>query len=166
MIVPYTPEESTVITLFETNSDAVVISNGVEAWNLGPVTPDMEDTFAADARAWEAGEWQPNEVDGQTPTTTDDLTPVATYENGVVSLSVVEDALGGGARVYLGEASKTTTYERTTDEGTDTIRITVTGDEVRRVFFTDGTQTSEDYDRTERLHDYLVDIEADGYHKV
>lgn len=103
----YRIKDAAVITLFETNSDSVVISNGVEAWSLGPVTPDMAGVFPVDARAWVTGEWEPNEADGQTPATTEGLTAVATFEDGVVSFSVPRDALGAGAATYVGGPAHT-----------------------------------------------------------
>lgn len=91
------------VTLYETNSDLLVVARGDQAWNWGPATPDMEGKFAEDARTWVAGDWQPGEVNGQTPThIDDDLTAVAERSaEGVLRLLVDAERIGGAARVYL-----------------------------------------------------------------
>ncbi|MEU4703332.1 hypothetical protein [Nonomuraea dietziae] len=93
------------ITLFETNSDILVIAKENEAWTLhiGP-WEHMLGMFATDAEAWTAGDWAPNEHDGQNPTEVDDdLREVATWdaERGLQVL-VRPDELGGAAQDYLG----------------------------------------------------------------
>ena len=63
--------------------------------------------------------------------------------------------------------SDTTTYTRTTDEGTDTMIVTINGDETQITYLTDGVQTAYDpsYGDGERLRQYLAGQVADGYVK-
>ncbi|SEU46500.1 hypothetical protein [Nonomuraea wenchangensis] len=92
------------ITLYETNSEILVVANGDQAWSFIAWGEDMRGKFAADAAAWAAGDWAPNEGDGQSPTFVDDkLREVATWdaEQGLQVL-VKPYELGGAARDYLG----------------------------------------------------------------
>lgn len=90
------------VTLYETNSDILVVARDGQAWSLGAPAGDyLNGTFTQDAQSWVKGDWEPNEGDGQTPTTTDDLTPVAVWVPGGVRLLVEADQLGGSARIYL-----------------------------------------------------------------
>lgn len=91
------------VTLYETNSDLLVIARDGQAWSLhAPAGDYLNGTFTQDAQAWVEGDWEPDEGDGQTPTTiTDDLTPVAVWVPGGVRLLVEADRLGGAARIYL-----------------------------------------------------------------
>jgi hypothetical protein len=59
----------------------------------------------------------------------------------------------------------TTTYVRETDEGTDTMIVTVDGDETRISYLTDGVETASDPagPTGESLRRYLTDMESDGY---
>jgi prevent-host-death family protein len=92
------------VTLYETNSDILVIARGDNAWSLLIGGDHMLGQFAADAKAWTKEQWEPNEGDGQNPTHTDDLKAVATWEPGKgVTLLVREDSLGRAARDYLGD---------------------------------------------------------------
>lgn len=105
-----------IVTLYETNSDVVVISLGNPpwvlkgshhpAWSLGPVTPDQTGKFAEDAQCWiENGNVDalPGDWEGQSRTfLDDDLTPVAQWTPGDgVTLLVERERLGGAARLYL-----------------------------------------------------------------
>lgn len=92
------------VTLYETNSDLLVMARGDSAWSIGPATLDMAGGFTEDASAWIGGDWEPNEADGQTPTHTDDLTAVAEWsaEKGL-HLLVDEERIGGAATIYIGE---------------------------------------------------------------
>lgn len=90
------------VTLYETNSDSVVISNGSESWSIGPVTPDLAGHFYQDAVSWLRIDWEPNEADGQTPAPTEGLTAVAecTEAEGIRTL-VDSEKIGAGARSYI-----------------------------------------------------------------
>lgn len=107
MLVPYV-EEPAVITLYETNSDLLVMAHGDDAWSMGaPDNEYLNGTFAEDAEAWATGAWRPTEADGQSPThIDDDLTAVAEWSitTGGVRLLVEEDRLGGAAKIYTGRA--------------------------------------------------------------
>ncbi|GIH70364.1 hypothetical protein [Sphaerimonospora thailandensis] len=113
------------VTLYETNSDILVIAKDGQAWSLGTPSGDyLNGTFAADAKAWTDGDWEPNENDGQTPTTlSDDIPPVAEWTADGVRLLVRRDQLGGAANTYLGKtdpASITVTLDRSSeDDGWD-----------------------------------------------
>lgn len=90
------------ITLYESNGTAVYLGRNGEVWDLGPVTPDMGGKFTEDAQAWDAGDWEPSESNGQNPTTTEGLTAVATWDPAAgLTLLVDSGALGGAARSYL-----------------------------------------------------------------
>lgn len=94
------------ITLYETNSDLLVMARDGVAWDMGApgASPGyLEGTFADDAQAWADGVWDPNTGDGQMPTELDDgLTAVATWDkNQGVRLLVDREDLGGAAKVYL-----------------------------------------------------------------
>jgi prevent-host-death family protein len=106
MLVPFVKEPA-VITLYETNSDLLVMARGNEAWSMGApgASPGyLEGTFAQDAQAWAEGDWEPNEGDGQHPTEVDDdLTAVAKWTAEGVQLLVGRDRIGGAAAAYLGE---------------------------------------------------------------
>lgn len=114
-IVPMSliPQEPVMtVTLFETNSDLLVIAKDNEAWSLHLAGDHMEGTFAKDAEAWASGEWEPNEADGQSPTDIDDdLTAVAewTAADGVRLLDTGHDTLGGAAKDYIGPDAYTAT---------------------------------------------------------
>lgn len=113
-IVPISlvPQEPTMsVTLYETNSDLLVIAKGNEAWSLHLAGDHMEGMFAKDAEAWVEGDWEPNEADGQNPTTIDDdLTPVAEWTvSGVRLLDTRRDNLGAAAKDYLGPDAYTAT---------------------------------------------------------
>ncbi len=95
------------ITLYETNSDLLILAKGAAAWDMGAPGASLgylEGTFAEDAAAWASGaSWEPNEGDGQHPTEIDDdLTAVATWdpEHGV-RLLVDRESLGDAAEIYL-----------------------------------------------------------------
>lgn len=89
-----------VITLYETNAASLVVSRGSAAWDFGSIG-DQTATFAEDARAWADGDWEPSVADGQTPTTTDGLTAVATFDGQRVWLSYPDDQIGAAARSYI-----------------------------------------------------------------
>lgn len=92
------------VILFESNGPAVFLGRGGQVWDLGPVTGDLVGRFAEDAQAWIDGDWEPNEVDGQTKTAADGLTAVAEWTKaGGVRLLVDVERLGGAAETYLGE---------------------------------------------------------------
>lgn len=96
--------DTSTVTLYETNSDILVIGRGKNAWTLGAPHGDyLDGTFAADAKAWLDGDWEPNVGDGQTSTHLDDLAAVATW-GAVDGLQVLVDSLGGAARIYVGTA--------------------------------------------------------------
>ncbi|MFN2636930.1 MAG: type II toxin-antitoxin system Phd/YefM family antitoxin [Gemmatimonadaceae bacterium] len=107
-IVPMSliPQEPVMtVTLFETNSDLLVIAKGNEAWSLHLAGDHMEGMFAKDAEAWISGDWEPSEADGQSPTDIDDdLTAVAEWTalGGVRLLDTGRDNLGAAAKDYIG----------------------------------------------------------------
>lgn len=92
---------TTVITCYKSNSDSVYIqANDGPVWDLGSNVSD----FVTDASGWVDGEWEPGEHNGQTRTTTDGLTPVATWNaNDSLRLLVERDHLGGTADNYVSE---------------------------------------------------------------
>ncbi len=63
------PGTDTGITAYADNAGGVHVSDGRTAWFLGF---DYRDDLAEDLAAWAAGDWQPNENDGQTPESLDD----------------------------------------------------------------------------------------------
>jgi antitoxin (DNA-binding transcriptional repressor) of toxin-antitoxin stability system len=176
-IVPVSlvPQESVMsVTLYETNSDLLVIARGKDAWSLHLAGDHMEGMFAQDAAAWINGEWEPSEGDGQSPTSTDDLTAVATWdEERDVTLLVLADSLGAAAREYLPTLNVVgATFTRDNDNpewGTDTITITVTGSEVVESFTVDGISDkdtrsfSSPHEVESYLHDRRIDLIGDGY---
>ena len=90
------------VTLYETNSGLLVAAKDGQAWSLGVPHGDyLNGDFAADAEAWADGDWEPSDSDGQTPTSVDDLTPVAEWGDQGVRLLVEADKLGAAARIYL-----------------------------------------------------------------
>lgn len=96
-------EQAMTVTLYETNSEILVIARGDDAWSLFIGGDHMLGQFAADAEAWINGDWEPNEGDGQSPTHLDDLKEVATWDQDKgLELLVRRDELGGAARDYLG----------------------------------------------------------------
>lgn len=94
----------TAATLYEINADLLVVERDGKAFNFGAPSGDyLDGTFAADMQAWEDGEWAPNPGDGQHPTDTDGLTPVAEWRPiGGIRLLIRADRLGAAARTYLG----------------------------------------------------------------
>ncbi|MGW4412630.1 type II toxin-antitoxin system prevent-host-death family antitoxin [Nonomuraea sp. NPDC004702] len=168
-------EQAMTVTLYETNSDILVIARGDDAWSLYIGGDHMVGQFAADAEAWVNGDWEPNEGDGQNPTDLGDgLKEVATWDhdNGV-TLLVRADSLGGAARDYLpSPVSKGVTFERDNDNpnwGTDTIVITVNGNEVTEEFTVDGVSDKgiRSFSGPSEVENYLharrVDLTTDGY---
>lgn len=167
------PEASaTTVSLYETNSDILVIARGDDAWTLQVAGTHMVGHFAADAEAWINGDWEPNEGDGQNPTHLDDLNEVATWdaENGVTLLTRA-DSLGGAAREYLPEINvEGVTFTRDNDNpewGTDTITITVNGNEVTETFTVDGISDKNTRSFPSGADEYLrtrrIDLVGDGY---
>ena len=165
-------EQAMTVTLYETNSDILVIARGDDAWTLQVAGTHMIGHFAADAEAWINGDWEPNEADGQNPTHLDDLNEVATWdaENGV-TLLVRADSLGGAAREYLPEINVDgVTFTRDNDNpewGTDTITITVNGNEVTETFTVDGISDKNTRSFSSGADEYLrtrrIDLVSDGY---
>lgn len=101
-------QEPIMITLYETNSDLLILARDGKAWDMGSpgASPGyLEATFAADAQAWAEGDWIPSEGDGQHPTEVgDDVTAVAQWTAGQgVRLLVHHEQLGGAAATYIGE---------------------------------------------------------------
>jgi len=107
------------ISLYQTDSDGsdlLVIGRGDQAWafTVDAATEPFDDAAANLAD----GTWEPSEeVDGLTPTTTDNLTPVAEWTLAGVRLLVECDQLGEAARDYftrgmlrVGEAHDGSTY--------------------------------------------------------
>jgi hypothetical protein len=98
--------EAVMITLYETNSDLLILARNAVAWDMGApgASPGyLEGTFAEDAEAWATDVWDPNTGDGQMPTEIgDDLTAVATWDKDQgVRLLVDRENLGGAAEIYL-----------------------------------------------------------------
>lgn len=98
--------KAAVITLYETNSDLLILARNAVAWSMGApgASPGyLEGTFAEDAQAWADGDWEPGESDGQQPTEIgDDITAVATWDKDQgMRLLVDHENLGGAAKVYL-----------------------------------------------------------------
>ena len=63
-------------TAYEDNAGGVHISNGrTTAWFLG--FGYRGDDLAADLAAWESGDWEPSEDNGQTPEALDDYAEMA-----------------------------------------------------------------------------------------
>jgi len=106
VMTPYAQEEQVMtVTLYETNSDLLILARGDDAWDIGAPDNDyLNGSFATDAKAWIDGDWEPNENDGQTPTNLEDLTAVAEWTPAGVRLLVAVEQLGGAAEMYLGEA--------------------------------------------------------------
>lgn len=92
-----------IITLYETNSDVLVLARGAVAWSMGAPDRDyLNGSFAEDAEAWHQGQWEPGQSSGQVPTWVgDDLTPVATWDADGVHLLVGLPDMGAAARIYL-----------------------------------------------------------------
>jgi prevent-host-death family protein len=104
-------EQAMTVTLYETNSDLLVIARGDNAWTLHP-GDDLLGQFAAHAAAWSTGDWEPNEDDGQTRADLDGLKEVAKWDadNGL-TLLVGADSLGRAAREYLPATATTETVQ-------------------------------------------------------
>jgi hypothetical protein len=99
------PNANNTVELYEDNAGAVYLHRGNETWSLGPVTADMSGQFAEDAAAWVAGDWEPNDNDGQTPTNLDGLTHIATWTPGGVIAETNdfgERIAGFGGSDYIG----------------------------------------------------------------
>lgn len=99
------------ITIYEDNSGAVYLGNGIELWGLGPVTRDLEGTAVEHAQAWATGEWEPNEQDGQVRADCAGLSPIAIWdaEHGlnIVRCGPYHDLVAGaGGRKFLGLTSE------------------------------------------------------------
>lgn len=97
------------VSIHEDSSGAVYLTRDGVTWALGPVTPDMYGQAARTAWAWCAGDWEPNEGDGQTRADDTDLTLIATWHT-VGSLLIETDqhgepVAGAGGRAYLGSTS-------------------------------------------------------------
>lgn len=92
---------TTVFTCYESNSDAVYIqADDGPVWDMGN---DVSD-FVTDVSTWLDGEWEPGEHNGQTRTTTDGLTPIATWSaNDSLQLLVERDQFGGTAEGYISD---------------------------------------------------------------
>lgn len=95
------------IRIYEDNAGAVYLERNGEVWALGPVTPDMYGHAESDAAGWHAGDWAPNENDGQKPATTDGLDVIAEWTPGYgLSIAAYIDrpglAAGMGGAAYLG----------------------------------------------------------------
>jgi prevent-host-death family protein len=106
VMTPYVQEEQVMtVTLYETNSDLLVLARGDDAWEMGAPDRDyLNGSFASDAKAWLDGDWEPHENDGQSPSNwdLDDLTAVAECDAEGVRLLVDVHRLGGAAEMYLG----------------------------------------------------------------
>lgn len=95
------------VNLYEDNAGHLFLHRLSDdtAWSLG--TEPTDGAFAKDAAAWVAGEWEPNENDGQTPVpldALDGLEHIATWRPRGVQLidGAVGPAAGGAGRAYLG----------------------------------------------------------------
>jgi hypothetical protein len=94
-----------IVGLYEDNAGAVYLHREEHTWRLGPVTADMAGRFAADAAGWVAGDWEPNEDDGQVPTDLDGLTHIASWIPAGVLVEVNdhgERVAGFGGCRYIG----------------------------------------------------------------
>lgn len=93
------------VMIWETNSDLIYAQlNGEPIWFFGPVTPDMYGKFREDATAWAAGEWEPNEGDGQHEIeSAEGLTAVAVLDTSTMEVFYPggPDQLGAAARLWL-----------------------------------------------------------------
>lgn len=103
----------TTITAHEDNSGAVYIASDTQVWNLGTDTTGdhIYGQFAALAAAWSSGEWEPNENDGQTLVSEEDveammrlghdgLRHIASWRDGEVTDG--QDTPGAGGAGFLG----------------------------------------------------------------
>jgi len=93
------------ITIYEDNAGSVYVERAGEAWDIGPVTTDLQGAAATTAAAWHAGDWEPNVDDGQTRARIDDLPIIATWTP--VGLSIEYDdngdpVAGAGGQAFLG----------------------------------------------------------------
>ena len=97
------------VTIYEDNAGGITLARGTDAWGL--VWPDRG-AAEADCAAWLAGEWSPNESDGQVRQDWErfetslhldhDTTHViAVYSRGG-GLVLGPDPVGGGGASYLG----------------------------------------------------------------
>ena len=99
----------TTIDLYEDNGgNLIVAKDDGQPWLLGfnGLDPEFAGQFARDAAAWAAGEWEPNEGDGQSPTDADYPTcnHVAEWRDGAVRVVRLgpDPVAGFSARGYLG----------------------------------------------------------------
>lgn len=97
----------TTIRIYEDNAGAVYLERNGVAWSLGQITPDMYGNAESDAQDWHAGEWEPNETDGQTPADTAGLDVIAEWTPGYgLSIAAYIDrpglAAGAEGAAYLG----------------------------------------------------------------
>ncbi|MGA5202778.1 hypothetical protein [Streptomyces variegatus] len=97
------------IRAYEDDAGGVYLTrgDGGTVWFCGPVTADREGQFADDAKAWHGGDWEPGEVNGQSPAAdVSGLALIATWtpESGVqVERKPVGDVVAGaGGQAYLG----------------------------------------------------------------
>lgn len=65
------------VVMYESNSDAIYLqlANGT-IWGMGNEPADRPGNFMDDAIGWVRNEWQPNQADGQLPTTDEGLRAV------------------------------------------------------------------------------------------
>jgi len=102
------------VLIFEDNAGSVYVqripigeSPELPAWNLGQVTRDLVGRAADHAKAFAEGEWEPNEEDGQSPTTDlEGLQLIGTW-SASEGLTIVrnrhnEPLAGAGGSLFLG----------------------------------------------------------------
>lgn len=101
-----TRTDSPPVSIWEDNSGAVYLERDGAMWALGPVTPDMYGRAASDAYHWYAGDWEPNEHDGQQRASQDGLTLIASWSPGADLRIELDDTgfpvAGAGGALYLG----------------------------------------------------------------
>lgn len=107
LVTKHDATQWTTVTLFETNGDVVAIQPGEEViWVFDPAR--LTTTFGQDAQALIEGDWELSVDNGQTPTTAEGLTAVATYGPEGLKLLVAADVLRAAARIYLGLSDRST----------------------------------------------------------
>jgi hypothetical protein len=103
--------------LYEDNAGGLcAIMNDAQFWQLGfnGLDPQFRGKFAGDAAAWAAGDWEPNEGDGQTPVADFAGEHVAQWQDGVITVTRrgPGPVAGFSAQGYLGLITGTDTLAR------------------------------------------------------
>jgi len=96
-----TIDAATIFRCYKANGASVFLQAGDGViWDMGPESA-VFGNFTADASAWFAGEWEPGEVNGQTPTDADGLVPVAEWSSTNGLRLLVDPEHLGSASAYV-----------------------------------------------------------------